>query len=313
MISIILPVYNCEKYVAQAINSILNQSYQNLELLICDDGSTDASNQVINRFKDGRIRLFRNEKNIGSLRTRNFLFKQIKGDFVALQDADDYSDSDRLALQYEVLNNTNTMLCGTWAKYFKNGKVIFEKKTPLEWAEIRSQLKSRNPFCSASIFFRRNILDDIGDYREYFLDKGNYDYDFTARITEKFPCVNIKKFLYNVRININSNSKRIDPNYPIKLESHKIVQFLINERCIKDLDSLECRNELILSDLEKKILHPYTINKLLVYDKHINLLIDSKLHLSAFLLAVNTMFLFNFSLKSIQLFLYTVKRLFHVI
>ena len=312
-ISIILPVYNCEKYIAQSINSIISQSYQNWELLICDDGSTDASYANVCHFTDPRIRIFRNEKNRGSLRTRNLLLKEAKGEYVAFQDADDFSEPERISSQIAMLVSSDLVLCGTWARYFIKNKTISIKRIPKSWTDIKHSLKTKNPFCSASIMFEKKILDDIGVFREYFFDKGNYDYDFTSRIAQKYPSCNIQECLYNVRILPNSNSRRINSDNLIKLESHKIVQFLIKEREENEKDSIMCGNHTLLKNMERDLIKPYMENRILAFDRRINEMMDSNLCFSALFLSVKVILIHKFSVESIHLFLYSIKRLIRTI
>ena len=309
LVSIILPVYNCERFIAHSIGSIISQSYQYWELLICDDGSSDASYRIINQFNDERIRIFKNENNLGSLRTRNFLLNESRGEYITFQDADDLSEPDRIASQIAMFADPDIMLCGTWARYFIKRRTVSIKKTPANWTDIKEYNKIKNPFCSASIMFRRKIMEEIGVFREYFLDKGNYDYDFTSRIVERYPSCNIQRCLYHVRILPNSNSRRINSHHPIKFESHKIVQFLIKEREDKFKDSLMIGNLILLKNMEDNLLKPYKINRLLVFDKQINDLIDSKLYISALKLSLKVILIHKFSIQSIHLFLYSVKRL----
>ena len=93
-----MPVYNVEKYIVQAIECILNQTYSNFELLICDDGSQDRTVEIIESYSDSRIKLFKNKANRGNLKTTNFLLQQCKGDFITIQDGDDYSVSNRFEI-----------------------------------------------------------------------------------------------------------------------------------------------------------------------------------------------------------------------
>jgi glycosyltransferase involved in cell wall biosynthesis len=94
-----LPVWNGERYLAAAIDSVLDQSFDQFELLIVDDGSTDASPALIRRYRDARIRLFENEKNLGVTRSLNLGLGQARGRYVARMDADDLSAPDRLERQ----------------------------------------------------------------------------------------------------------------------------------------------------------------------------------------------------------------------
>lgn len=308
-----MPVYNCEKYIAQSINSIIFQTYQNWELLICDDCSSDSTYNIISHFKDTRLRVFRNETNIGSLQSRNLLLKEARGEYIAFQDADDYSDPERISSQIAMLEDSDLALCGTWGRYFIKNKTVSIKRTPQDWSDIKLILKTKNPFCSASIMFKRKILDEIGVFREYFSDKGNYDYDFTSRIAQKYPSCNIQECLYHVRVLPNSNSRRIKDDNPIKLESHKIVQFLIKEREKNERDSIMNGNRALLNKIERDLIKPYNENRILAFDRQINEMMDSKLYFSAINLSIIVVLTQKFSIKSIHLFLYSIKRLFKTI
>ena len=106
LVSIIMPVYNCEKYISEAIESVLSQSYQNWELLIVDDGSTDHSPEIIDRYaqKDVRIQSFHN-KNEGVSAARNFALSKISGELVTFIDSDDVYHPDRLQRMVSVFEN----------------------------------------------------------------------------------------------------------------------------------------------------------------------------------------------------------------
>src|SRR5215831_6951377 len=98
-VSVIIPVYNRAKYVGEAINSILTQSFTNFELLLIDDGSTDESVEIMRSYTDPRIRLVCNERNLGIPKTRNKAIQLARGDYIAILDSDDAALADRLAKQ----------------------------------------------------------------------------------------------------------------------------------------------------------------------------------------------------------------------
>ena len=90
-VSVIIPVFNAEKYIKKSLISILKQTYNNLEILIYDDGSTDSSWDIVSSIEDTRIKLFQHEKNQGYVKTINKLFELANSDYIAFQDADDIS------------------------------------------------------------------------------------------------------------------------------------------------------------------------------------------------------------------------------
>ena len=101
LVSVIMSAYNSKSTIGESIESILSQSYQNIELLICNDGSTDDTQKILNSFqkKDSRVRLFQNPKNLGLTASLNILIAESKGVFIARQDADDISLPERLEEQ----------------------------------------------------------------------------------------------------------------------------------------------------------------------------------------------------------------------
>ena len=112
-VSVLTSVYNGERYLRRAIDSILNQSFINFEYIIIDDGSTDSTNKIIQSFNDPRIKLIENTQNIGLTKSLNIGVKICRGDYIARIDADDISFKQRLRKQYHfLLNNMNVVLVG---------------------------------------------------------------------------------------------------------------------------------------------------------------------------------------------------------
>ena len=108
LISVVIPVYNREKYIKECIDSVLNQTYQNFEIIIVDDGSTDKTVEIIESINDERIKLFKNN-HLGVSEATNFAFKQINGEYIALLDSDDTMISDRLEYQFNYMENNQNI------------------------------------------------------------------------------------------------------------------------------------------------------------------------------------------------------------
>jgi len=108
LISVIIPAYNAEKYISETIESVIAQTYTNWELLVIDDGSTDATTDIVRSFagRDERIHLYINEKNMGVARTRNRGFDLARGEYIALLDSDDVWLSEKLARQLSLAQQT---------------------------------------------------------------------------------------------------------------------------------------------------------------------------------------------------------------
>lgn len=156
-ISVLLPVYNAEKYVKSAVDSILNQSFEDFELLILNDGSTDTSLSILESFNDKRIRIITNPMNLGLIATLNNGLKESKGQYIARMDADDIAFSSRFEKQVRFLDDhPDYVVVGSNTHVF--GEV--EKDTDL-WEEdemIRVAIYFENPFAHPSTMFRNEII-----------------------------------------------------------------------------------------------------------------------------------------------------------
>ncbi|MBD3300521.1 MAG: glycosyltransferase [Candidatus Moranbacteria bacterium] len=199
-ISVITTVYNGEKFLAQTIESILNQSYKNFEYIIIDDASKDSSVEIIKKFKqkDPRIKFFKNPKNQGITKSLNSALKKAKGEYIAVIDHDDVAQKERLQTEADFLNqNPDIFLVGTWSKYInQNGEVKSYFKPKLDHKTLKKKLLTLNPIFHPSIMFRNQ-----GDlfYREkiFFC----HDLDFCQRlVTDGKKLANIPQFLTNYRI-----------------------------------------------------------------------------------------------------------------
>ena len=142
-ISIIMSVYNSERYLKEAIESILNQTYTDFEFIITDDSSTDSSLRILEKYKnnDERITLIRNSENVGLTVNLNRMMDLARGKYIARMDADDISLPKRIATQYYFMEkNTEIGVCGTHCKSFGIGVKEHIIKRPLLHEEIKINL-----------------------------------------------------------------------------------------------------------------------------------------------------------------------------
>ena len=205
-ITVLMSVYNGEKYLNEAIDSILAQTFKDFEFLIIDDGSTDKTGEILESYSDQRIKIIDNEKNIGLTKSLNIGLKIAKGEFIARQDADDVSMPERLEKEVEFLEqNRNVGLVGTDYLFInEKGKVVYIVKCLNGSRELKEKLLEGNQLGHGSVMLRRECIDEVGTYREEF--KFAQDFDFTLRIAEAYDVANIPKSLYKWRINIDSVS-----------------------------------------------------------------------------------------------------------
>lgn len=159
LISVLMPAYNSELYIAEAIKSILDQSYQNIELIIFDDGSKDKTREVIESFTDPRIMKMLSDQNYGVVRARNEMIDKAQGQYIALMDADDIADRFRLEKQLRTLQAGECDLCGSaqWVLDEATGK-IKKSKDQYSDADLRALLSVYCSLCNSAMMGRAEIF-----------------------------------------------------------------------------------------------------------------------------------------------------------
>ena len=205
-VTVLMSVYNGEKYIQEAIDSILGQTFKDFEFLIINDGSTDKTGEILESYNDPRIKIINNEKNIGLTKSLNKGLELATGKYIARQDADDISMPQRLEKEVEFLEqNRNVGLVGTDYLFInEKGKVVHIVKCLNGSRELKAKLLKGNQFGHGSVMLRRECIEKVGTYREEF--KFAQDYDFCLRIAEAYDVANIPEPLYKWRINIESVS-----------------------------------------------------------------------------------------------------------
>ena len=306
-VSVIMPIYNAEKTVVRAIKSILNQKYSDFELLIIDDYSSDRSMELVSRIVDDRIKVHKNRKNIGSLKSRNILFEKANGKYIIFQDADDSSEPNRIFSLVNYMNeNKEVFLCGSNVNFYnEKNKLSHTSSKELIPDLVKKKFSKEIPIIFASSIIRKEVLNKIGGFRTAFFDLGNYDYDWMYRISEKYKCANIKEPLYNVYRLSNSNS--ITVSNPYKVIGNELVQFLAEQRKIEGVDYID-KNELEKFYAYAKELHkPYENDPSLFLFKRIQGTISEKMYMKAVKLSIQAIILNPKSIKNYKTLIYCIK------
>lgn len=212
LVSVTMPVYNAGLFLREAINSILNQTYKNFELIIVDDASTDNSGEIISSFKrqyPRRIKVIKLSKNLnrGGDVAGNIGFRLAKGEFVARMDADDIAASDRLEKQVSfLLTNPKIFAVGSNAHVIdKEGYLIGEKKMPLDNEKIYKEFFVFHPLIHPTLMFRKSATKRRNLYKlEY---QANNDYlTFFEMITKGYRFANLPEKLLFYRFHGNNDS-----------------------------------------------------------------------------------------------------------
>lgn len=200
-ISVLMPVYNAEKFLKPAIDSILNQTFKDFEFLIINDGSTDSSKKIILSYKDSRIKFFENKKNLGVTRTLNKGLRLAKGKYIARMDADDISLPDRLQKQVEFMaKNPQVAVCGTWVQIVDDKTLRHEIwKSPGDFESVKSLALFYSPVYHPTVLIRNEALKKYN--LSYSLSFPHAeDYALWVRIMEKAKVINLQEVLLLHRI-----------------------------------------------------------------------------------------------------------------
>ena len=205
LISVLLSVYNDDENIKKSIDSILSQSYKNIELLVIDDGSTDKTYEILNGIRDSRLKIFRNKDNLGLTKCLNILIKKSQGQILARQDSDDISLPTRLEVQYNTLHKSELDACTTRA-FIKNTKKSIPRFSHL--LPVNLVIKYKNPFIHGTLMVRKNTVLNIGMYDENI--KYAQDYKLFLDLLKKNYKIKILKsklYVLNMENNISSLKK----------------------------------------------------------------------------------------------------------
>ena len=190
LVSIIMPAYNAEKYISNSINSIIQQTYKNWELIIVDDCSTDKTTRVILNYKDERIRLLKNTKNSGAAMSRNRALREAKGKWIAFLDSDDIWHPEKLERQLDFMlknryaftfTDYRIQLNGKWMPYINTGPDVVDRRKMYNYCY----------FSTITVMYDREVvgLIQIEDLKK------NNDYAMWLQAVEKTKCYRLPQCL----------------------------------------------------------------------------------------------------------------------
>jgi len=223
-VSVIMPVYNAGEFIVEAIESILNQTYKNFEFIIVDDGSTDNSWQIIQKFQKRHPRLIKTyrlnkQTNYAGNGATNHGLKFAKGEFIVRMDADDIAHPQRLEKQVTfMIKNPDVILLGTQANLIDRlGKKIGKKIVPITHKKIYEEYGIVHPIIHPTCMFRRSLLPDPNKIyaNKYGVNSDYYSFFYLLNYG-KFA--NLPEFLLNYRIHAN--------NFSLKYPKKKFINSL---------------------------------------------------------------------------------------
>ena len=207
-VSIVMPVYNAQRYVGRAIRSILLQTFTNFEFIIVDDCSTDESPSIITSFTDERICVLRNHQNQGLEHSLNRAIAAARGSLIARMDADDVSLPRRIAAQVAFMNkHPEVGMCGTYIKLIGDKTEVVEYYT--DDAQIKANLLFETGMAHPTVMMRKSVIDQHQLYYETTY-RAAEDYDLWIRAASVTKFANLPQVLLHYTIHPQSISQTRD-------------------------------------------------------------------------------------------------------
>ncbi|WP_333625669.1 glycosyltransferase [Sphingobacterium siyangense] len=233
-VTILMAAFNASKFIADSIKSALNQTFQNFELLIINDGSTDNTETIIQSFHDPRIRVIKNETNRGLIESRNIALLEAQGKFIAILDSDDIAIPDRLEKQLNAFqNNPDLAVVGSRALIIdQNGNETGERLDVFtDIDKIKITLFFENTIVHSSTMIKTKIFREVNGYQGDILIE---DYDLFYRISQKYAIENLEDYLVKYRIhgtNISIRKRDQLDQALYNLKIRQVNQFALNVEC----------------------------------------------------------------------------------
>tara|TARA_Y200000002_G_scaffold374598_1_gene375592 strand:- start:21207 stop:21908 length:702 start_codon:yes stop_codon:yes gene_type:complete len=201
LISVVMSTYNNETTIEKSLLSIFNQTYQNFEILLMDDGSTDNTYELCQKISKNfnRIKIYQNSENIGLTKSLNFLINQSVGNLIARSDADDLNEKNRLEVQLEYLHKNDLDACSTRAYEIGTKRIIpgLSYYIPAKYL-----INYKNPFIHGTLLIKKEVLKAINLYDESFIYSQDYKL-MSDLLKRKYNISIIKEPLYHLNTKNN--------------------------------------------------------------------------------------------------------------
>ena len=221
LVSVLMNCYNGEKYLREAIESVLLQSYKNWELIFWDNQSNDLSATIFNSYEDVRLKYFLAPQHTDLGAARILAQEHLHGTYVAVLDADDVAHPDRFLKQVEFLEiNQNVALVGSWVKLIDSEGIFLSELTPPSDPMLINDLIGwKNPIAHSAVMYRGKAAKEVGGYSRYF--SYAQDYCLLINLAEKHQIAVLNEFLCTYRMLQSSLSR-----------SRKLQRLIYNEQII---------------------------------------------------------------------------------
>jgi glycosyltransferase involved in cell wall biosynthesis len=230
-VSVLMPAFNAERFLAEAIESVLAQTHEDLELLIVDDGSKDGTLELARGYarRDPRVRVLQNPENLGTVRTRNRLFDEAdpKSELFALMDADDVCLPDRFAEQLDFLRVQpgHALVGGNLILIDEAGDEIGRREYPQRFEDIARVITRVNPIAQPAAMLRRTAIEAVGRYDARYPQC--QDYDLWMRVARRFEIANLARYVLRYRISqgqVKSRALKASLRYTLQIQREYMLE-----------------------------------------------------------------------------------------
>ena len=254
-VSVIMGVYNCEKTLAEALDCIVNQTYHNWVVIMCDEGSTDdtvkGAEEYIRRLPDKFV-LLKNKKNLGLNQTLNNCLKVAKGDYIARMDGDDLCSKGRFEKEIEILNQYPEIAIVSTDMEFFDEKGIWGKTNVLQYPQESDFLRATQ-FCHAACMVRKEAYMAVDGYSVSKKLLRVEDYHLWVKMYAKgYKGMNIQEPLYSMRDDRNAQNRR---KFKYRLNEAYVKIYAVNRFGLSKIKYVYCIKPIILGLLPSKIYH----------------------------------------------------------
>jgi len=256
-VSVVMSVHNCQRYVGQAIRSVLGQTFRNFEFIIINDASTDRTDRVIASFSDERMRIFHHSRNEGLTRSLIEGIAHSRSPYIARIDADDLSHPMRIEVLHDILaNDPQTGIAGSFVEFMtSHGRTYWKWELPQDHGSLRRRFLMGESFSHGATMFRKDLYEKAGGYRPQFIF--GQDLDLWLRMSEHCRVTVVDQFLYR---------QRRSPDRLTTRNLHRQTQYLLlalvltEQRLRKGKDCLQADSRANEEELFKMVWEHYRSN-----------------------------------------------------
>lgn len=279
-VSVLMNCYNSEQYIQNSIQSLINQTFDEWELIVWDDASTDNTLSIVNSFNDKRIKIYKNDLHIGLGLSRVKAQEYLKGEYISILDSDDIYEKDKLKKQLQAFNeDKNLSLVTSWYSIIdKKNKEINKIRISNNLSEIKNKLYGDNIFAHSSIVYKRVEAEKVGWYSNKL--EYSQDYDLTIKLIKNNPFFIAQEYLVKIRDSETSMTRNLSLQSVILNEHFKILNYIknnflldINQKKINEENLRKLNCKMLLLDLRNKLSIKKIFNLIILLTKYPSLII----------------------------------------